>query len=269
MKLLFSEARPDYAHYIFPYAIWAFPEPGETPADCFAAGFLPSSRELDRFYLCRQVRVPLAGFAPSSENRRILRKGETIEATLIARDEFDFTPARRDFCQAYSAARFGTGGLSAGRLDAHFRAPITSHILRFTDRGTGAEVGLATLYLEPPQVAFYSYAFYDLAHPNRSLGMFMMTAAVVRFAAEGYRHLHGGSCYSESALYKTQFAGAEFFNGVRWSANLDELKFILQRQQQPELNQHLLESEDYLGQFQSGPLSAPAAKSPFQVRRPE
>ena len=38
MKLLFSEARPDYGHYIFPYAIWAFPEPGETPADLFNAG---------------------------------------------------------------------------------------------------------------------------------------------------------------------------------------------------------------------------------------
>ena len=88
MKLLFSEARPDYAHYIFPYAVWAFPEPGETPADLFNAGFLPSSRNLDRFYLCRQVRVNLPKYQPSSENRRILRKGEGVTATLIPRCEF-------------------------------------------------------------------------------------------------------------------------------------------------------------------------------------
>ena len=68
MKLLFSEARADYAHYIFPYAIWAFPEAGETPGDLFDQGFLPSSRNLDRYYLCRQVRVNLAKFKPSSEN---------------------------------------------------------------------------------------------------------------------------------------------------------------------------------------------------------
>src|SRR5688572_8741396 len=74
MKLLFSEAKADYDHYIFPYAIWAFPEAGETPGDLFNQGFLPSSRNLDRFYLCRQVRVNLAQFKPSSENRRILRK---------------------------------------------------------------------------------------------------------------------------------------------------------------------------------------------------
>ena len=85
MKLVFSESQPDYGHYIFPYAIWAFPEPGETPADFFDRGFLPSSRELDRFYLCRQVRVNLRQHRPSSENRRILRKGEGISARLIPR----------------------------------------------------------------------------------------------------------------------------------------------------------------------------------------
>src|SRR6266478_3965574 len=85
MKLLFSEAKADYAHYIFPYAIWAFPEAGETPGDLFNQGFLPSLRELDRFYLCRQVRVDLRRFGASSENRRILRKGQGITDKLIPR----------------------------------------------------------------------------------------------------------------------------------------------------------------------------------------
>src|SRR5579863_3430401 len=75
VKLLFSEHKADYGHYIFPYAIWGLPEPGETPGDFFDRGFLPSARELDRFYLCRQVRISLRKYRPSSENRRILRKG--------------------------------------------------------------------------------------------------------------------------------------------------------------------------------------------------
>ena len=91
MKLLFSEAKVDYNHYIFPYAIWAFPEAGETPGNFFGSGFLPSSRDLDRFYLCRQVRIDLAKYHPSSENRRILRKGEGITATLIPRRDFDYS----------------------------------------------------------------------------------------------------------------------------------------------------------------------------------
>ena len=62
MKLLFSEARPAYENYIFPYAIWAFPEEGEAPSELFQAGFLPSSAQLDRFDLCRHIRVDLADF---------------------------------------------------------------------------------------------------------------------------------------------------------------------------------------------------------------
>ncbi len=84
MKLIFSEQTVDYAHYQFGYAIWAIPEAGETPADIFSAGFLcPLSRQLDRFYLCRQIRVNLERFELSSENRRVLRKGEDIEVNLV------------------------------------------------------------------------------------------------------------------------------------------------------------------------------------------
>ena len=39
MKLLFSETNSNYENYQFPYAVWAVPEKGETPADIFDAGF--------------------------------------------------------------------------------------------------------------------------------------------------------------------------------------------------------------------------------------
>lgn len=266
MKLLFSEAKPDYGNYIFPYAIWAFPESGETPVDLFNAGFLPSSRQLDRFYLCRHLRVQLGKFELSSENRRILRKGESIAAKLIPRAEFDYTPARREFCKRYTDAKFGADGMSYERLDSLFNSPVTTHVLLFTETATGAEVGLATLYVEGDRMAFYYYAFYDLAHASRSLGMFMMTSAVQLFAARGCGQLYLGSCYAENALYKTQFTGAEFFNGCRWSDNLEELKFILLRQQQPELRQHLLEDQEYREAFVSDELKELAAQSLFQTK---
>src|SRR6185312_7456775 len=144
MKLLFSEQNSDYEHYQFPYAIWAVPEDGETPADIFDAGFLPSSRYLDRFYLCRQVRVNLAKFKPSSENRRILRKGLDIDVRLVAREKFDYTPARREFFKTYADIRFGKDVMTYERLDSLFESPIISHLLVFTDARNGSEVGAAT-----------------------------------------------------------------------------------------------------------------------------
>ncbi len=166
--------------------------------------------------------MALAQFRPSSENRRILRKGQDLAATLIPRAQFDYTPKRRDLYKTYADAKFGKEVMSYERLDALFQGRIISHLLLFTDARTGAELGTVTLYLEPPAMAYYYYAFYDLAYFSRNLGMFMMTWAVAEFARRGFRFLYLGSCYRQSALYKTQFSGAEFFNGLRWSANLQE-----------------------------------------------
>lgn len=262
MKLLFSEAKSDYGHYLFPYAVWAFPESGEKPTDLFNRGFLPSSRNLDRFYLCRHIRVALASFQPTSENRRILRKGEGINCQLVPRAEFEYTSKRREFFKNYADVKFGKDVMTFERLDGLFASPIISHLLVFTDAQTGAEAGIATLYVEGKSLAYYYYAFYKLNYHDRNLGMFMMTTAVGQFAERGFRHLYLGTCYSPNALYKTQFTGAEFFNGFRWSSNMEELKFVIQRDKaQP--YQHLLESEEYLKCFQDADLKCLAETSPF------
>jgi hypothetical protein len=134
----------------------------------------------------------------------------------------------------------------------------------FTDAANGREVGVATLYLEAKALVFYYYAFYDLNYYSRNLGMYMMTSAVALCAERGVKHLYLGTCYSQTALYKTQFAGAEFFNGFRWSGNLDELKFIIGRDKK-ELTQHLLETESYRDKFYPGGVPKVAAASAFSV----
>jgi arginyl-tRNA--protein-N-Asp/Glu arginylyltransferase len=263
MKLLFSEAAPDYNHYIFPYAIWGFPEPGDTPASFFEAGFLPSSRELDRFYLTRNIRVRLSDFQPSSENRRILRKGAGLRWTLLRREEFELTCERRTFCKNYADARFGNEVMTDDRLATLFKAPVATHIMIFQEENTGREVGYVVLYLESPRVAFYYYSFYDLDWFEKSLGLFLMTSAVQHFAAENFGYLYLGTCYSERALYKTQFAGFEFFNGFRWSENVQELKYLVSRQAITP-GKHLLESQEFLANFQEGKQPAQLA-SGFRV----
>jgi arginyl-tRNA--protein-N-Asp/Glu arginylyltransferase len=264
MRLLFSESKADYGHYIFPYAIWAFPELGERPSALFELGFLPSSRNLDRFYLCRQVRVNLRKYRPSSENRRVLRKGQGIDVSLVPRDEFDYTPEKREFYKTYTDIRFGKDVMTAERLDLLFSGKITSHLLVFTEKRSGTVVGTATLYLEGNELAYYYYAFYDLNYYARNLGMFMMTSAADFFREREFKFLYLGSCYIDNALYKTQFTGAEFFNGVRWSSNLKELKFLIHRDQQ-EQKQHLLESEEYREQFYKDELHDVAGSSMFKV----
>lgn len=246
MKLLFSEAAPDYEHYIFPYAVWAFPEPGESPADLFEAGFLPSTRELSRFYRTRHIRIRLGQFAPSSENRRILRKCSGVAMKVLPKGEFALTAERREFCQRYADARFGEGIMSETKLDTLFSAPVATHIMVFEEGNR--ELGYVVLYLEGARAAFFYYSFYDLTFLERSLGLYIMTSAVQYFAATNFEYLYLGTCYNERALYKTQFGGCEFFTGFRWSNDIKELKHLVARQSRL-VKQHLLEDTDYLGAF--------------------
>jgi sporulation-control protein spo0M len=66
-------------------------------------------------------------------------------------------------------------------------------------------------------------------------------------------------------MYKTQFAGAEFFNGFRWSDDLDELKFVIRRDKQA-LTEHLLETDEYRDAFYQGNLEEIVDASAFRVK---
>jgi arginyl-tRNA--protein-N-Asp/Glu arginylyltransferase len=101
-----------------------------------------------------------------------------------------------------------------------------------------------------------------LNYYERNLGMFMMTSAVAHFAELGYQHLYLGSCYSRNALYKTQFSGAEFFNGFKWSNNLQELKYLIQRDSQS-VSKHLLETEEFVEKFYADDVAVLAHESLF------
>lgn len=252
MKLLFSEATSDYGQYLYPYVVWATPEPGETPADFYERGFLPAAPDLSRYCLCRQIRVVLSRFTPSSENRRILRKGNGIALRLIPRAEFDYSPARRDAWVAFARERFGPGVMPSERLDRVMSQGVITHLLHFTRETDGRELGTALLHLDPRRVAHYYYAFYDLGEFRNSLGLHMMTRCLGHFAALQYHAVYLGTCYSRRALYKTRFPGVEFFNGNCWSPDLDELKFLIDRDATDGSAGHLMNHADYLPRFWDG-----------------
>jgi hypothetical protein len=198
--------------------------------------------------MCRHVRVDLKRFSQSSENRRILRKGTGISEELLRREDFDFTPVWRQFCKSYADKKFGRDVMDYQRLDALMRSPIVSHVLVYRDVERDSDVGLVLLYIDKPVMAFYFYAFYELEYLKKNLGMYMMTRAVSLMQESGIGHIYLGSCYSRSAMYKTQFDGAEFFNGFRWSADLSELKYLIKRDS-GRVTAHLLETEEYLECF--------------------
>lgn len=264
MRLVFSEATPDYARYAFPYAVWGFTEPGETPADFLEAGFLPSSVALDRFYLCRQLRVPLEGWTPNTENRRILRKADRWVCRLVPRSEYVLRPEMRSRWLEFARVRFGEGVMPGDRLDRLMAAPVVNHILEFRDPDSGEEVGAVLMYLEAPRVAYYYFAFHVLDEGKGISGMQMMTRAVAHFSEAGFGHLHLGTCYDERALYKVQFEPMEYSTGWTWSSDLAALRALVRR---PPTTGHLLEDPTHPAGCGTQP-DAAARATRFRMSRP-
>jgi hypothetical protein len=93
--------------------------------------------------------------------------------------------------------------------------------------------------------------------------MAMMVRAVEHFARTGFAHLHLGTCYTELALYKAQFEPMEFFNGFRWSRDLEELRHLVRTA--PE-GRHRLETPEFLA-FQPGPPAELAQAGIFRTER--
>jgi arginyl-tRNA--protein-N-Asp/Glu arginylyltransferase len=266
MRLLFSEYKSDYPHYIFPYAIWAIPEEGDSPAKMFASGFLPSTAQLDRYYLCRHVRIKLAEFSFSSENRRIRKKGEHFQSRLVEKKELGWNDWWRTFCKNYADNKFGKDVMPVSRLDHLIQSKIVSHFLLISEKTSGKNIGLVFLLLDPPDFAFYYYSFYDLDYFRQNLGMYMMLCAVDEMKRRNFAYIYLGSCYNKNALYKTQFSGAEFFNGFRWSNNLSELKYLIERDS-AQVDKHLLENGFFLEEFYHTPIERLKDLAHFQISK--
>jgi arginyl-tRNA--protein-N-Asp/Glu arginylyltransferase len=249
MKLFFGEFKPDYSKYHFPYQVWLLRENGDSVEQIYSSGFLPIRSNPGVYYLARSVRVNLALFEPSSENRRILKKTENIKAKLVPLSEFNYTPQIQKLCKDYSENRFGSGVLPAAAVRSIFTSGTYSHVFVFEDMEKQKEVGFAVCYLSDGLLQ-YAHSFYDLAYFSNSLGARMMLEAVSWAKDNGKKFAYLGTCYEDKALYKTEFKGIEFFNGFIWNNNLEELKALIKR----DTDQYLFRDKEYLESFHEGDL---------------
>jgi arginyl-tRNA--protein-N-Asp/Glu arginylyltransferase len=210
----------------------------------------PSTAEIERMYdqgyvftrvdkgvmnKTRSFRVNLSAYAPSSENRRILRKAEhmAIHSESIPYAEYDWSIAKlaKDFYEKLGAA------FSANKIKELLTNPEKSNfntLLIFTDsRATdpampAAEkpIGFAICY-ESRDILHYSFPFYieDPAEPSR--GLAMMTKAIEWAKASNKKYIYLGSLQRPTDTYKLQFMGGEWFDGEVWQVDASSLKDIL------------------------------------------
>lgn len=241
MKLFFGEFAPNYSKYHFPYQVWLKREENDSVDKIYDNGFLPIRSLPEVYYLSRSVRVDLSKFELSSENRRILKKTEEISSKTMNLNEFSYTPQIQKFCKDYTVGKLGKDVLPTSAIRAIFTSGVYNGLMEFKQTTEQKTIGLAVLYNSSSLVHF-AHSFYDIEYPNKDIGARMMLEAILWAKDNGKQFAYLGTCYQESALYKTQYSGVEFFNGFRWSDNIEELKEIIKRAK----NEYLFQDKGFL-----------------------
>ncbi len=244
MKLLFSEYPAEYDTYTFPYHIWAVQESPKERDDLLKQGFLPTRFKIGLWYLARSSRVDLEQFQESSENRRIVKQTEHFSFHIVPIKTFAQDQHIKSIMARYAEEVIGVS-FSLASQKRILSPYLTDHVMVWEDAGT--VVGFSPI-MDTNKAVFYWYGFYMPEYHRSGLGIRMMLEAIQWAKAQGKQHAYLGTVYSKGALYKTNFAGFEFFNGMQWRSNTEELHYSIHRDQQKPKDD-LLQDETWREQF--------------------
>jgi leucyl-tRNA---protein transferase len=230
MKIFLSENKPQYQTYTFNYAVYALKESQAELDTIYAKGFLPysanSSIEPEVFYMARSLRVEIADFQDSSENRRVSRLIEPlgIQLKVLPKSDFDLhSVAFRDLSSKYIAERIGDDNMSEERWDYILSRETGSHFFVFESAERPYGYVLAAITEQSVQ---YWFALFDTAFMrSHSLGKYMMWA-VIDWAKQNQKdYVYLGTAYKPAALYKIRdHKGLSFFDGNSWNKDIKLLK---------------------------------------------
>ncbi len=171
----------------------------------------------------RSVRIDLKKFELSSENRRILKKIDSIAINRkdlpLAEYHWSLGKLVKDFYDT----KFGPGIFSALKAKEIFTELSKSNfnmVLEYSD------IGYVVCY-ENDTLLHYSYPFYDLTKAPKDMGLGMMTKAILYAKEKGLSYIYLGSLQRPTDTYKFQFKGIEWFDGKVWKEDAEEAKKIL------------------------------------------
>jgi arginyl-tRNA--protein-N-Asp/Glu arginylyltransferase len=176
----------------------------------------------------RSVRIDLAKFELTSENRRILKKANIgLIPINLPLDDYDYIIGKsgKDFYEK----KFGAGIMSAQKIKEMLTDTAKSNfntVLRYSELVAGEIIGHAICYMDK-SIMHYSYPFYDLDTASKDMGLGMMTTAITFAKEEGLKYVYLGSLQRPGDTYKLQFEGLEWFDGKAWQTDIEVVKKVI------------------------------------------
>ncbi len=189
----------------------------------------------------RSLRIDLSKFNLSSENRRVLRKTDEIQFSLanLPYDNYHWSIGK--MAKDFYTEKFGDGTFSANKVrelltseEGNFNRLFVYAVNEHNEIGNlKLEIGSCVvgycITLETNELIHYSYPFYDLSVNVSNFGMGMMLRAIIYAKEHSKKYIYLGSFQRPSDVYKLQFVGLEWFDGERWSGDVEKLRDIYKK----------------------------------------
>lgn len=196
----------------------------ETISRMYNNGFVFTRIDKGNMHQTRSVRIDLGKFELSSENRRILRKGGEI---LIEKHSIPFSAysweigkMAKDFYDKKAG-----GAFTINKIKKMLTTPHNFNTL-YSFSGLGYAICYEN-FSDGSSLLHYSYPFYNLEKASKDMGLIMMTKIIAEAQTLGLKYVYLGSLQRPTDIYKLQFSGMEWFDGKKWSDDLEKVKMIL------------------------------------------
>lgn len=230
MKTWKEEYSHDYSHYKFGYTSYAQLEHGDKLTDIYCKGFLPMSQSNTaekQFYEARSFRVPLETFAPTSENRRVLRQWtQHPERVLTPASQFDFADQKfQNLCKTYlkNVLHIDEQEKLSNILKANLITDVVTYI-------NDDEIQGYVLLIQDAAMTHYWFSFYTLTQIKKSFGVYMIMREIQAAKDSKKQHIYLGTCYGAKGRYKTNFKPFEYWDGAQWTQGEKKLKALLSKE---------------------------------------
>lgn len=192
-----------------------------SPEEAYNDGYVFTRERVLDISQIRSVRINLANFELSSENKRILNKTDFLSYTKenipYTNYSWEIGKLAKDFYDSRGAS------FSANKIKELLTTTHNFNILFvYTEADATTPLGYAICF-ESDTILHYSYPFYDVEHHPKDTGLGMMLQAIMYAKESGKQYVYLGSL----ARYKLQFKGLEWFDGENWSSSIEDAKTIL------------------------------------------
>ncbi|MBI2989591.1 MAG: hypothetical protein HYY51_00160 [Candidatus Magasanikbacteria bacterium] len=194
-------------------------------------GYLFTRLEKGIMNKTRSIRIKCPDFSWSSENRRILKKTESLmlKEHRIPYSGYDWRIAK--MAKNFYDTKFGAKTFSANKIKELLTNKKTTNfnlLLEFyiNTKNTAEALGYA-ICAETEELIHYAYPFYRLDSETCNMGMGMMLQAIEWARGKNKKYIYLGSAQRPGDIYKLQFKGLEWYDGQKWQSDENALKTLL------------------------------------------